>query len=635
MQRLWWNGKTSQTALTSLFWVIVVLLMTTLLGARGLNADIIWSDELTSIGHAGGLTGPFSTTQILESIIEHSPKHGPLYFMLLSVWGNMVGWHHVVLRILSLFFGLLTISWIYRIGKDFINVRVGIWSAAFLGLNVFWIEYYHEIRMYSLQLAVIMMMVWHYLYLIDSTKHSRWYHWVGLVVSATAALYTQPFSIFVHVAIGIYHLLFVAKNRRWIAITGMFMLTGIIYLPWLPVTYIGLTTKLDTTEDAMVFEQTIFVFVRLFSNGNLWILLLPLAISIGQLRHKVFRHRAKAVWLLSIFVVALLLFVNETIGLIPMNRARYFFVSWGLCAFVIGIGFAYIRYQWLAILLFIAFIASGFSLRTMNIYERYIGNSFFTDFYPPLQDYVYEFTDKLQPYDYVVGFSGLDYINQKRKHDKSVADYYMETLLHRSGTFIPFMWNEEFEKDAKKKLGTNPYILFAYNPLDKPYFFNPIQELIQSEYTACDVIVDYDNLYAQRYVSRFLGCDHEYEQIVFDNGVTIIDKHAEYDPKTNTVRVLTGWEVADEQLLYDYNVSLQIVTNDWQNVGQTDRHLYDDIVRWYDTELPTDDLPAGDYRVFLILYNRENTSEKVSGTDVISGITDTLLPILTFTVESQ
>jgi hypothetical protein len=633
MQRSWWNRQISRTAQAHWFWMIVILLITALLGSQGLNVNVIWSDELTSIGHAGGLTGPFSITQIIQSISEHSPKHAPLYFVILSGWGNIVGWHHVILRSLSLFFGLITIAWIYRIGKDFVNIRAGVWAAAFLGLNVFWIEYYHEIRMYSLQLAIIMMMLWHYLYLSDLQRHSRWYHWGGLIFSAVASLYTQPMSIFVHVAIGIYHLLFVAKKRRWFTITFAFMLAGILYLPWFPVTtYLGLNTELVTATTAMTLEQAVTVFIRLFSNGNVLICLFPLVVSIGQLRHQAFRQQTKAIWLLAIFVVLLLLAVNEYIGLIPMNRARYFFVSWGLWSVIMGIGFAFIRYQWLAILLFMVFVASGFALRDANDYERFIGNTWLTNFYPPLQDYVYELTDKIRLHDYVIGFSGIDYVNHTRKHGKSVADYYMETLLHRSGTFIPTMWDYDFEEDVPKRLGNNPYILFTYNPQIIPDFFDSVLEIIQYDYIACEVIIDQADFYAQRYVLNSIGCNREYAPIDYDNGVTIVDKYAEYDPTTNIVRILTGWEVADEQLLYEYNVSIQIVTDDWQNAGQTDRHLHDDLLKWYITELPTEGLPAGDYRVMVIVYHRD-TGEKVTGTDLITGETSTILPITVFTIE--
>ena len=41
-------------------WLLPVLLLATLLAAQGLNADVIWFDELSTIGLSGGLTGPFT-----------------------------------------------------------------------------------------------------------------------------------------------------------------------------------------------------------------------------------------------------------------------------------------------------------------------------------------------------------------------------------------------------------------------------------------------------------------------------------------------------------------------------------------------------------------------------------------------
>ena len=616
-----------------LWLMVIVLLLSFLLGSTGINADVIWFDELTSIGHAGGLTGESSPIQIIDSIIERSPKHAPLFFELTAGWAGLVGWHHAALRILSLYFGVITIAWVYRIGKDFINWRVGFWGALVLGSNVFWIEYYHEIRMYSLLMFFVMMMFWHYLHVSSASKTSRWYHWLGMIFSATASLYTQPFSFFAHVAIGIYHLLFVAKNRRWLQISFAFLSVGILFSPWLPVTYLGVNTKFDTGTTAMPFEQAISVFVRLFTNGNWLVLLIPLVLALGQLRHKESRQQTKAIWILTILVISLLLIVNEAIGLIPIQRARYFFSSWGLLALVIGIGLAWLRQWWIALLIWCAFMTSGFMLRDAPDYQDYQGTVSAVNFYPPMHDYVFALKGHIRPHDFVVGFTDSNFVNRNGKHGKSTSDYYMQTLLGNDGAFIPSYFDaDELEADIPEKLANNPYLLLTYNPTEKPENFDLALGIIEEDYVACEVIIDQDNLFVQGYVHELLACDREYAPIVYENGVTIVDKNVSVDASTNNVRILTGWEVADEQLLYEYNVSLQIVTSDWQNMGQTDRHLHDDLLKWYVAELPIGDLPAGDYRVMVIIYQRD-TGEKVTGTDLITGETSTILPISVFTVK--
>ena len=97
--------------------MIPLLLLATFMAAPGLSADLIWYDELTSISHAGGVTGPLSPLDVIESVSQHSPKHTPLFFELLAGWGALVGWHHVVLRCLPLFFGVVALAWTYRLGR--------------------------------------------------------------------------------------------------------------------------------------------------------------------------------------------------------------------------------------------------------------------------------------------------------------------------------------------------------------------------------------------------------------------------------------------------------------------------------------------------------------------------------------
>ena len=70
--------------------MLPLLLLTLLLAAPGLNGDLIWFDELTSISHAGGVSGPFSALEIADSVQTHSPKHTPLFFEILALWGSLM-----------------------------------------------------------------------------------------------------------------------------------------------------------------------------------------------------------------------------------------------------------------------------------------------------------------------------------------------------------------------------------------------------------------------------------------------------------------------------------------------------------------------------------------------------------------
>ncbi len=615
-------------------WMLPLLLLSAALAADGLNADAIWYDELTSIGHAGGLTGPFSPLDIFNSLREHSPKHAPLFFQSLSGWGAIVGWHQLPLRSLSLFWGLIALAWVFRLGKDFIDPRAGFWASAFLGLNVFWLDYLHEIRMYALQFMLLTILLWHYFYLLRPGSSRRWYHWAGLTLSIALSLYAQPFSIFLLLALGFNHLLLVKKSRIWFQVAIAFLVAGLLYLPWLPVTLDGLGTKFDTAYDAMTLEQALGAFLRLFSNGGWLLLLLPLGAALLQLRQSRYRRRLLSFWLLAVLTLVILLLVNETVGLIPLRRSRYFLLSWSLWALLIGGGLAYFKPRLIAPLFIIIYLASGFALREAEDYLSYQGTVSVVHIYPPLGEYVSRLRGLTSEQDYLVGFSGTDFVNRRGKHGKSTADYYLETLLGIDGVFIPAHYNaEQLEGDLPRKLANNPYLLFTYDPTQPPANLDLARQFIQQGYQPCAVILDSTNLVVQRYVYQPLSCERDYQPIHYDNGIRIVDKFAQYNPAGETARVTTGWEVANDDLLYEYNVSIQVLRSDGEKVLQTpDRHLYADVLKWYVAEFSIADLPPGDYHIVVIVYDRYSYV-KISAVDLASGERAKILPISSFTIE--
>ena len=48
--------------------------------------------------------------------------------MLLSIWGLLAGWNELAIRSLSLFVGLLTLAWVYRVGCDLFAARTQVLS---------------------------------------------------------------------------------------------------------------------------------------------------------------------------------------------------------------------------------------------------------------------------------------------------------------------------------------------------------------------------------------------------------------------------------------------------------------------------------------------------------------------------
>ena len=615
-------------------WMLPLLLIVSLLAAQGINADVIWYDELTSIGHAGGLTGPFSPLDVMRSISTHSPKHAPLFFELLAGWGALVGWHHAVLRCLTLFFGLLTVAWVYRIGVDFLDWRAGLYASVFLGLNVFWLEYFHEIRMYTPQAAMLVAMLWHYLHIAHSKSPIPRVRWFGLILTATLSLYTQPFSIFVFLAIGFYHLFFLPKTKRWLHTALAFLSVGVLYLPWLPVTYVGLTTKFDFWGK-MPFQQAVEVFLRLLSNDNWLFILIAFAAAALSLRKRENRQRALPFWVLAIAILVILLTVNEVSRLIPLRRSRYFFVVFYPAALVVGSGLASLKPRALPLILLAAYLGSGFVFRAQDDYLGYQGTIRSIQSYPPIHDYVLALRDLVSEEDFIVGFSDINFIIRRGKVGKSTADYYFETLMGIDGSFIRTSLDDaQLEQDIPDKLEDHPYLLFTYNPQNKPAIFDRTLSIIERDYVACGIVLDETDLRVERYVYRTLDCERKYQPIRYENGITIVDKYADYNPVRDVLRLVTGWEVDHQALLYQYNISIQIHSMDGRKVAQInpDRHLYHHVLKWFVVELPTAELAPGDYRAVVMVYDRDPPHAKVYGSDIASGEYGNIMTIESFSI---
>ncbi len=237
--------------------------------------------------------------------------------------------------------------------------------------------------------------------------------------------------------------------------------------------------------------------------------------------------------------------------------------------------------------------------------------------------------------DYLLGFTDSDYVNRDLKLGNSVADYYTRLHLGIDGAFIRRRADGESLASAiRQRIDEQPSLLFAFNPQNLAANHDKVFGSINADYSPCEVLVELPDLSIQRYVNSLLDCDRQPQSIEYVNGVRLVDRFAKYMPEEEIVFILTGWEVDNINVLDKYNLSLQFVSPDWQRMGpQVDRHLYDDILKWFTVDISTSDLPPGDYRVMVIVYDRD-TVKKVSGVDLNTGREDDIFPILRFSVEA-
>ena len=623
---------------TGLMLMMLVLLLAFALGANGLNADVIWIDELASVIFMGVFDPPYSPAQIIESISKYARDHVPLYYFLGAGWAQLAGWSQFSMRLISLFSGVLMIAWLYRFTSDTVNRHTAIVSALLMSTNVFASIFFHELRAYTLLLLLAVTHIWCYCRLVSSAGPSK-LTWILFVCSAIAMLYTHILGLVALAGLGMIHILMERGSGQSRAIMFGWGLGILCFSPYLPM-LLGGSFALGERSDALAASELVDPFWLLLTNGS-YVLLLPLAPSlVYAVRWK--RHPIILRMLLFAFFMGLtLLFVNWRFDLIILNRMRYFLLLWIPCMILLAYGLTSLP-RWRAITALFLFLwgIAGYQFGRSIEFLDYVGLIARIQRFPPLHEYVFHLQGKTGHGDYLVGFSETDNVNRASWRRNFIVDYYLQAQLGIDGgvfmetgskgsTITKRAW--EIRRDVKWILDEHPYFLFTYNPGNKPPNADIALDIIHEDYIPCKVVVNKPDLLIRRYVHPVMDCDHQPAPIEYDSGFKVIARFARYAPESEVLQILTWWEVANEGLLDEYNVSMQIVTRDWRNLRQEDRHLYE-LPPWNVIELSTEGLPPGDYRLMMILYHRD-TGEKVSGLDLASGEAGNILPLLAFTIE--
>ncbi|MCY3715013.1 MAG: glycosyltransferase family 39 protein [Chloroflexi bacterium] len=639
--------------------LVLILLVGFGSGAAQLNADAIWTDELYSLANIGAFEPPYSLAQIIDSLAQYSPQHTPLYYFISAGWASVAGWSQVSLRVISLFAGSLFIAGLYRLCADLFGPGAGLTGACLAATSVFLLVAFHEIRMYTLMLMLTALHATCYWRLAYGRARGGGTA-LGFVLTAAALLYTHMFSAIMLAALGLYHLLFgLRPNRGWRIVAG-WLAAGLLFLPYVPVVYAGFleeTSKPSTVSAAFAAPELLATLATLLGNGSVWICLLLCLLLLWRLWH--LRCRAALRWLaFAGLMLGLLLVFNQQFRLIGLYRSRYLLILWlpflALFAYAIsafaankplphfgggvwGRGLGYHLRKNSRSLFVVACLllwsALGGRFQRSDDFSGYVGGMVYASRYPNLQHAVTGLRSQAQEEDFMLGFTGAEYFNSDRKHGVSPADYYTRAQLGIDGVFISERLNgERLQSALEEKLASHPFPLLVYEPYNPPENLDETRAALEVDYRACKVLVDSDWLFAQRYIDRALDCDHARRETGYESGIRLVDRFVQRDVANDRLRIVTGWEAPSEDLLTVYNVSLQIIDADGRNVAQQDRHIDAELLKWHDAELSTASLAAGEYRVVVIVYERDSM-KKAAGIDVASGQTADTLPIYAFRIE--
>ncbi len=414
-------------------WMLVVpfLLLACWLGARDLNKHPFWGDEINTLRDARGFDQePYSPSDIWAEVAKVNPDHPPGFFMLVNGWGRLTGWQPQTLRFLALLPGLLGIAVTYRVGRRWLSAEAGLAAAIILSVSPFYSFFFTQARVYSLGALLSALSLSIYLSLINSRRPPNRWLWVALFVVVPVTLYSHYLATIPLMGIGLYHLLFAPKNRRWWMIVAVGGAGALLFVPWVWVLIRSISrTEQDQSLQAAALSApgVLASFVWMFSNGVVMLLLGLLLVAGVKLRGTSrFERHARQIALIALAALVAILVINQAINLIEPSRLRYLLPLWPLAALVIGAGMTALRRPrglWVG-LLALWIVGGLWSALFVNFTGSLAGSSF--NF--PLDHFAAALGPQVEKDDLIVNYVPDDM--SARSVKGNAFEYYYRLLAH-------------------------------------------------------------------------------------------------------------------------------------------------------------------------------------------------------------
>jgi len=255
--------------------------------------------------------------QIVRSTIALREPHPVASYFLQKAWFGLAGHSEFALRFLSVWFGVLAVALLYRLGRRLeLGRRVAALAAGLLALSPYAIWHSQDARMYSMSLALTLAST---LLMLEALARRRRIWWAGYVAAAFLALHTHYYAAYVIAAQNLFVLgraVWIRAARRdlrpWLAAQ---IATGLLYLPWLiaaRATLTGYVGNGDSPGFWAMWVRALSVFAAGESvPGEQRLLLAALAaglIAIGAVRLGMAGPRGRrGLWLLGLYLCVPLL----------------------------------------------------------------------------------------------------------------------------------------------------------------------------------------------------------------------------------------------------------------------------------------------------------------------------------------
>lgn len=342
----------------------------------------IWFDESYS-----AMLNRFDFAKIWE--FTAADVHPPLYYFALKVWSTLFGSTDIAMRMMSVFFGALSVLLVFLLVSRNFSHRIAVFATALTALCPILIRYGQEMRMYTMTVFIVLLAT---LLLEIALKNNRRRNWLLYGFAVALGLWTHYFTVFAWFAHAIYVLtsyicpiihklpktktfaqktFIFFKNQLVINIISALLLAFILFLPWTPMLFAQFTKVQGGfwIEPVSLLTLPVFVWESLFYNApaNFITMTLLIILTIGLIRgyssltvkfslSSAQKQSLKLIALVA-FLPPALLFIISMPPLRPLFMERYLLYSSVMI--------------WLVLAIFIAtLIKPAFAKPQSNLFSR-------------------------------------------------------------------------------------------------------------------------------------------------------------------------------------------------------------------------------------------------------------------------
>lgn len=590
-------------------WVcaVPILLLVTALSASQLDLIVPEVDEFYFMNDTGIVSGgPYSPVDVLESVARNSPNHTPLYFILLNLWSHLIGHEIAMLRVLTLFTGLLSLALIYRLTRDFVAPLAGLLSVIVLTSNAFFNFYYANARMYPLLLLTGAITLWLYLRLCQRKGAEKRSDYVALTAACYALANTHVFSALLFAALGAYHLLHVRKDRRWLQIALAVGVGLLLFSPWLGVL---LTRGVERTyafwqaEDADLGQVLAALHAVGFNGSTVLLLMAAAGLLLGwrQRRIKVYGP----IWISLYFLIAFSL-VALLSDAFAVSKVRFSLGGWPAFLLVIAGGLygLYRWRRWLIIAVLLWLLAGIEFQQTADWSALFRGREL------PFAQPAWHIVSRLARQSaisapivtYGVDLTSLHwpaYINYPQ------SKYY---FADRGLQLVTPADTSEFRIYVGQNAVIQPFLRVFYQPSTiadadaedlEPFMRGANYELCAAQEFGIDTVYLTFGWPLLKCQSATTISQDSTDLIAYDfHGATV-------NAARDKALLVDRWAAREAERAEGIRLSHQLISADWQNVAQLDLPLvHEGELRQFSIDVA--EAPAGKYRLVAILYDKDS-----------------------------